>query len=159
MSKFSSELLQETTLPALFAALPDSAPPKHELSEHVRYRRILASLATLCTTAPLFETLVIRTTSKLDLLCRPHPIDFDLESSAAYAYAILSTLRDVVDKKVQSKNADLPKYGERLVLPLYDIFLKSSVSPEDVHSVTSNSRVLLIAAKIVNLITRTLNRE
>ncbi len=159
LSKFSSELVQETTLPTLFAALPDSAPPKHELSEHVRYRGILASLGTLCTPPPLFETLVIRMTSKLDLLCRPHPIDVDLENSAAYAYAILSTLSDVTVRKVENKHNDLAKYGERLVLPLYGIFLETSVSPADVHSVTSNSRVLLMAAKLINLITRTLNRE
>ncbi|KAF8328366.1 ARM repeat-containing protein [Cantharellus anzutake] len=139
--------------------LPGSSPPKQELTEHVRYRRILASLSALCPSPSLFETLVIRLTSKLDLLCRPRPIDLDLEGDAAYAYAVLSTVKDVITAKAQNKHLDLPKYGDRLVVPLYNIFLKASISPEDAHSVATNTKVLSVAAKIVTLITRTLSHD
>ena len=67
ISSFAPSHVSENTLPMLFTALPDRAPPRDAEAERVKYWRTLAALKKLCTQPDLFETLVVRFLTKLDL--------------------------------------------------------------------------------------------
>ena len=71
ISSVAPSHVSDNTLPLLFSALPDRAPPRDAEAERIRYWRTLASLKKLCTQPDLFETLVVRLSTKLDLLCSP----------------------------------------------------------------------------------------
>ena len=71
ISSFAASHVSGNTLPLLFSALPDRAPPRDAEAERVKYWRTLASLKKLCMQPDLFETLVVRFSTKLDLLCVP----------------------------------------------------------------------------------------
>ncbi|TFK91443.1 ARM repeat-containing protein [Polyporus arcularius HHB13444] len=150
------------TLPLLFSALPDRAPPRDADAERIKYWRTLASLKKLCTQPDLFETLVIRLSTKLDLLCVPSPSSTpasapeDLEPAAAYAHSILKTLADVLSAKIELGHTDVVKYIDRLVPRLYNLFILSALGAEERPMVATDPRLLAVAAQIVTLVTQTL---
>lgn len=149
------------TLPLLFSALPDRAPPRDADAERIKYWRTLASLKKLCTQPDLFETLVIRLSTKLDFLCVPSPSSTptpteDLEPAAAYAHSILKTLADVLSAKIELGHTDVVKYIDRLVPRLYNLFILSAIGAEERPMVATDPRLLAVAAQIVTLVTQTL---
>jgi DNA repair/transcription protein MET18/MMS19 len=158
ISQITTKPVEETSLPLLFLSLPDIAPSRDALQEHSIYRRALNSLTTLCGQPALFDTLVVRLCSKLDMLCSPirHPLDD--EADAAYAHAILLALKDVLLVKIRDAHADIPKYIDQLAVPLYWIFIRAAVSSA-APLASSDSRVVSIAAKIVTMIVRSLSAE
>ncbi|KAG8958276.1 hypothetical protein FRC03_009290 [Tulasnella sp. 419] len=175
-SRFSPKLVEETTLPILFMSLPDRAPPIDAHSQRASYQRTLKSLSTLCHQANLFETFVIRLTTKLEMLFSstgPHPIPTtnpesmevdptaaetqQVECNAAYAHAILATLDNVLNLKVAEKHADVSKYVDRLVPRLYALFFQSATSPT--AAMGKDIRLLSVAASIIASIVSTLTNE
>ena len=158
ISQITTKPVEETSLPLLFLSLPDIAPPRNALQEHLNYRRALNSLTTLCVQPALFETLVIRLCSKLDTLCSPMRQPLDDEADAAYAHAILLALKDVLVVKIQDSHADILKYVDQLAVPLYWIFIRAAVS-STAPMASSDPRVVSVAAKIVTLIVRSLALE
>ncbi|KAF8587853.1 ARM repeat-containing protein [Ramaria rubella] len=123
--------IEDTTLPLLFSSLPDTAPPREAVAEHAQYRRILSNLATLCAAPALFETLVIRLSTKLDLICAsPIITSTDQEVNAAYANFILLSLSNVLARKVDAGHMDIPKYLDRLVPRLYNLFIHAAMTGE-----------------------------
>ena len=154
--------VSSNTLPLLFSLLPDEAPARDDIAARHKYWDVLSSLARLCEQAVLFETLVVRLSTKLDLLCSPKPMGSpkDVEPTAAYAHSILNTLSSVLQKKVERGDADVPKYIDRLVLPLLNLFVGGAVSKEDPSNLpVTDFRLILLVANIVNLITQTLSAE
>ncbi|RPD59070.1 ARM repeat-containing protein [Lentinus tigrinus ALCF2SS1-7] len=152
--------VSDNTLPMLFSALPDRAPPRDADAERIKYWRTLASLKKLCTQPDLFETLVVRLVTKLDLLCVPatpaeQAVD-DLEPAAAYAHSILKTLADVLSAKIELGHTDVVKYIDRLVPRLYNLFIYSALEAEERPMVATDPRLLAVTAQIVTLITQTL---
>lgn len=151
--------MEETTLPLLFSSLPDRSPPLEAPSEREKYWKTLASLKKLCVQQTLFETLVIRLTAKLDLICSPDATDVskNLEASTAYAHAILKTLSDVLALKVAERHADVPKYAERLLPQLFSLFLHAAlVSDEGRTLIASDTRLIRTVAPIISLVVQTL---
>ncbi|KAI0035332.1 ARM repeat-containing protein [Vararia minispora EC-137] len=147
--------VSSTTLPLLFSLLPDRAPSRGDAASREKSWSVLNSLSRLCIQPVLFETLVIRLSTKLNLLCDPlsPPTDDDVEPSAAYAHAILSTLATVLEKKVSRGDSDVAKYIDRLVSGLVVLFLGGAVSPKDPSTLPiADSRLVIVAARIVNLI-------
>ncbi|KAF9221464.1 ARM repeat-containing protein [Gyrodon lividus] len=161
------------TLPPLFAALPDCPPPRDALSERAAYWRALCALSTLCVQPTLFETLVVRLTAKLDLLCLPSPsvsaaqgvsstalaeIE-EAESTAAYAHAILAALANTLSTKVfkPEPDPDVPKYVDRLLPHLFRLFLAAAITSG--QCVLSGARLLHVGARIVTLVVQTLSIE
>lgn len=176
IAEVNTKSITETTLPLLFGLLPSSGPARNAYAEQAQYRNVLGSLATLCTRPSLFEILVIRLSAKLDLVCSPTRQaasgsggeNSDVECDAAYAYAILSTLRDVLQAKVDQKHIDIPKYADTLGEPIFWLFLRGSTVPSVIVpgsvsgsslAVTSHSRVIGMAAKIITLLVRHLPTE
>ncbi|KAI0738521.1 ARM repeat-containing protein [Daedaleopsis nitida] len=150
------------TLPLLFTALPDRAPAREAEVERLQYWRTLASLRKLCTQPDLFETLVVRLSTKLDLLCGPSsltsPSAEDPEPAAAYAHSILKTLADVLAAKIEAGHTDVIKYIDRLVPRLFNLFVWSALEAERSARpvVATDPRLLVVVAQIVTLITQTL---
>ncbi|OSD04782.1 ARM repeat-containing protein [Trametes coccinea BRFM310] len=161
VASFAPGHVSSNTLPLLFTSLPDCAPAREEEAKRIRYWRTLAYLKKLCTQPDLFETLVVRLSTKLDLLCVPSPSDdntsnADLEPSAAYAHSILKTIADVLSAKIDLGNKDVMKYIDRLVPRLYNLFIYSALLAEERPMVATDARLLGVAAQIITLITQTL---
>lgn len=145
--------VEGTTLPLLFSTLPDRAPPREAASERAKCWQTLAFLSKLCKQPSLFETLVVRLTTKLDLICgsTAHSQE-DIEPSAAYAHSILLTLRNVLKDKVDLGHLDVAKYLDRLVCRLYNLFIYSVLQATGLHMVASEPRLLKTAGEIITLV-------
>jgi DNA repair/transcription protein MET18/MMS19 len=152
--------IQEQTLPHLLSLLPDQAPPREGNLERVKYWRVLSALGKICVQKELFETFVIRLTTKLDLLCIPVASSTsrvtDIEPIAAYAHSILATLAKTLATKVNMKHTDVPKYLHSLVPRLYNLFLRSALSDSD-NMATADHRLVSLAAQIVTLVVQALS--
>ncbi|KDQ18893.1 hypothetical protein BOTBODRAFT_28377 [Botryobasidium botryosum FD-172 SS1] len=169
VSKVMPKLVEEMTLPLLFAALPDHAPPIDSDAEIAQYQRILSSLSTLCVQPALFDTLVIRLSTKLDLICshvrRVHAETPSgnhgavREANAAYAHSILTVLDQVLKKKIELGHVDVQKHVERLVPQLYALFIQAALSAQSNAEVAAEPRTVSAAAGIISSIIRTLSRE
>ncbi|KAI0629374.1 ARM repeat-containing protein [Trametes polyzona] len=161
ISAFAPAHVSRNTLPMLFTSLPDKAPPRDAEADRIRYWRTLSYLKRLCTQPDLFETLVVRLSTKLDLLCVPSPsaeeqATDDLEPAAAYAHSILKTLADVLSAKIDLGHADVAKYIDRLVPRLYNLFIYSALLAEERPMPATDPRLLAVTAQIITLITQTL---
>jgi len=143
------------TLPLLFSFLPDKAPPPNATAERVKYWRALTGLSKLCHCPELFEVLVIRLTTKLDIVCAA-PNATDNELNAAYAHSILNTIATTLASKADNNHADVPKYIDRLVPRLLHLLIFSSVVAKDHPSVATDIRIVKITARILTLIVGTL---
>ena len=162
ISSFAASHVSGNTLPLLFSALPDSAPPRNAEAERVKYWRTLASLKKLCMQPDLFETLVVRFSTKLDLLCvpslsSPPPAEEELETAAAYAHSILKTLANVLSDKIDEGHTDLVKYIDRLVPRLYNLFIYSALVSEERPMAATDPRLLSVTAHIVTLVSQSLS--
>ncbi|KAG6833236.1 hypothetical protein H0H87_009857 [Tephrocybe sp. NHM501043] len=146
--------LEEQTLPMLFSALPDQAPPRDAIQERMKLWRILLALKTLCVHPQLFEILVIRLTTKVDLVCLPASKRdaIDVEPDAAYAHSLLKTIADTLTIKVEAAHSDVAKYIERLVPSLYNLFFFSALQPE--QAIAADHRLVRSAADIITLVTQ-----
>ena len=126
--------------------------------QRLQYWRTLSALSKLCIQPELFETMVVRLLTKLDLICVPKGTimvaDSEPELAAAYAHSILMAFVIALETKVKLKHPDIPKYIDRLVSPLFNIFVYSSIGPQNM--VATNSRVINAAGKIITLVVRTL---
>lgn len=153
--------IEETTLPLLFSSLPDRAPPRAAHAERAKYWRILRWLTKLCLPAPLFETLVVRLSTKLDIICAPLSgvEDPDPEPRAAYAHSILKTLVKVLDIKIVAKHPDVSKYIDRLLPRLFNLFIYLATSEKERGRIDADPRLLDVAGQIITLIVQSVPAE
>lgn len=165
ISEIFPKPVEETTLPPLFASLPSFGPARTATVEQENYRETLSTLATLCLQPILFETLVIRLTTRLDILCSdssPESREDDIECDTAYAFAILNTLQEALVAKAAAQHVDIPKYIDRLVPSIYTLFIRASTAPVD-HGgrgqVVGDPRLVKVAADIISSVTRSLALE
>lgn len=115
---------------------------------------MLQLLTKLCAQPPLFETLVIRLSAKLDILFSRAGDAEDTEPIAAYAHSLLQTLSRVLAVKTKENHADIPKYLDLLIIPLYNLFVSSALEKPD--GVATNERLLVVVGKVVSLVVRVL---
>lgn len=167
-SHHSPKTISETTLPRLFALLPDHAPPRDADEARAAYWRTLSSLSTLCVQPSLCETLVIQLITKLELVASvarraisstDTPNNDVLECHAAYAYSILGTLDGVFTTKAEANHIDIPNYIDKFIPRLYTFFIGSAVSSHPQNQIAANPRLIEVAARIVTTITRPLSAE
>ncbi|KAG9047697.1 hypothetical protein FS837_001661, partial [Tulasnella sp. UAMH 9824] len=165
ISKTNASLVEQTTLPLLFGNLPDKAPAPDAKAERASYQRTLKCLSTLCLQQALFETLVIRLSTKLELVCSEFPplaegkdeneVAVLREHSAAYVHALLQTLEDALDFKSASKlDADIPKYLDRLIPRLYALFVEAATSPKPSLALATDVRLLGVASGVILRVVR-----
>ncbi|KAG1722321.1 Dos2-interacting transcription regulator of RNA-Pol-II-domain-containing protein, partial [Suillus paluster] len=96
------------------------------------------SQITLCVQPQLFEMLMVRLITKLDLLCAISPTwTIEQESTAAYAHAILTALTNTLDAKVSLNDADVPN--------------------SEVMAVAADPRLLQVGVRIIRLVSQTFN--
>ncbi|CAG8645795.1 16868_t:CDS:10, partial [Acaulospora colombiana] len=117
ISTLSPKTLEDTTLPSLFALLPDQAPSKdRDDEEYVRCVHALTCLGSLCIQADLFSILVVRLFTKVELLMGVEYQDQrTTEAAIGYIHALLKTLYSAVLTKHNASDPDLPKYIERFI--------------------------------------------
>ncbi|KAG6865136.1 hypothetical protein C0991_004873 [Blastosporella zonata] len=155
ISQTAPQHLEEQTLPMLFSTLPDQAPPRDAALERIKSWRVLLALKTLCVHPQLFEILVIRLTTKVDLICLPaskRDAMEDTEPEAAYAHSLLKTIADTLVAKVDAAHPDVSKYIERLVPSLYNLFFFSALQPE--LAIATDHRLVRTAGDIITLVTQ-----
>ncbi|WWD04098.1 hypothetical protein V865_002163 [Kwoniella europaea PYCC6329] len=166
-------IIESLTLPLLFHNLPDSAPPASDHLHREKYRSILSSLNELCVAPALFQTLVIRITTKLDLISTSSSStsneldetmdeaesEFDLrECNIAYSWDLLNTLQRVVDKKIKEKHQDLIRYFDQIVPRLFTLIVGASTSRDD-KALFRDRRLIGIVARLVESLVWVLNTE
>lgn len=150
--------VSQTTLPQLFTSLPDKAPSRTAEAERIKYWRTLSFLKRLCIQSDLFEMLVVRLSTKLDLICVPATgamVEDDHEPSAAYAHALLRTLADTFTKKVELGHADVSKYIDRLVPRLYNLHIYSAMVSNGDYLVATDPRLVSVSAEVITLVLQT----
>ncbi|KJA28181.1 hypothetical protein HYPSUDRAFT_130307 [Hypholoma sublateritium FD-334 SS-4] len=161
ISEYAPRFVAEQTLPLLFSSLPDQAPSRQSVSERTKIWQTLNALKNLCIQQELFESLVIRLTTKLDLLCFPaseqaQVVARDTEPSAAYAHMILKTLAQALVTKVKKEHLDIPKYIDRLVPSIFNLFVASEYLSSEKVMIATEPRLIEIAAEIITLVVQSL---
>jgi DNA repair/transcription protein MET18/MMS19 len=155
--------IEERTLPILLSTLPDVAPPRDAAAERAKSWRILATLGKLCTQADLFETLVGRLMTKLDLLCMRKEavgaLAVDTEPTSAYAHAILTTISQTLAAKTEKGHNDIAKHINKLVPHLYNLFFYSALMSESRDMAATDYRVIGVAAQIITTIGQTISAQ
>jgi len=154
VSKINSSVVEETTLPLLFHNLPDHSPALHDLTAREKYRSILKSLSELCTQPALFETLVIRITTKLELLSSSPVEQLPAETTdeeyreceIAFAFDLLHCLSTVIESKIKEKHVDLVKHFDRIIPRLYTLVI--GAASENERALFRDARLLSIVGKI-----------
>jgi DNA repair/transcription protein MET18/MMS19 len=160
-------------LPLLFHNLPDIPPPAHAINDRQKYRSVLSSLSKLCVQPSLFETLVIRITTKLDLLSsqpshRSGDGDVEMDGNGdeareclvSYAWDLLSCLYNVINAKLASKHVDVVKYFDIIIPKLYELVISASAPVVgDSQPLFRDRRLLGIVGKISEKLMWELNVE
>lgn len=146
------------TLPLLFSSLPDQAPARDDVEGREKYRMGLSALSRLCAQPNLFETLVVRLSVRLSLLYAPATVPEDTEPSAAYAHALLSTIADVLARKVENGDVDVSKYLDRLVPRLFNLALYG-VAVNTENTGVADPRVIDAISRLINLVTQSLSAQ
>ncbi|KAF7971317.1 hypothetical protein HWV62_21494, partial [Athelia sp. TMB] len=144
ISSINSRHLEEQTLPLLFGFLPEAAPGRDASSEREKYRKTLSALSRICVQQELFEIMVVRLSTKLDLLCGPSAsgVVTDIETTSAYAHAILVAISNTLASKIRLGHADVSKYVDRLVSRLYNLFIYSALVSTNDQTPVAEPRVI-----------------
>ncbi|WWC65616.1 uncharacterized protein I303_108236 [Kwoniella dejecticola CBS 10117] len=167
LTTFSSThptIIESLTLPLLFHNLPESAPTSEDHISRDKYRSILSSLQELCVQTALFQTLVIRMTTKLDLLSSTKDSDVnmgktsnfdDRECSIAYSWDLLHTLQGVINTKIKEKHGDLIRYFDQLVPRLISLVVADIAK----GGIYRDRRLIGLIAKIIENLVWELSAE
>lgn len=164
VSEVAPRHVADQTLPLLLGALPEAAPDRNNAIDRIKVWQTLSALESLCVQQELFEILVIRLSTKLDLICLPpadraQHIASDPEPTAAYAHMILKTLAQTLTTKVNRKHPDVAKYIDRLVPSIYNLFAESALLSDERPMVATDSRLIQVGAEIITLVVQTLSLE
>lgn len=165
-----SSIIESVTLPLLFHRLPDQAPSTPDVTGREKYRSILDSLSELCVQTTLFEALVIRINTKLELLSStssnsasgPHEDtpEQDRECTVAYAWDLVNALSTVIDSKLAAKHTDVVKYFDQIVPQLYGLAV-AAATPRigTAVPVFRDRRLLSVISRISETMTWELDAE
>lgn len=116
-----------------------------------QYRSVLDALTELCALPALFEALVVRITTKLDLLSSA-PVT-ERESTVAYAWDLLHTLQRVVDAKLEAKHVDLPKYFSQVCPRLFTLVVAAALPGVDkTEPLFSDRRLIAAVATLAEML-------
>lgn len=107
----------------------------------------------------LFETLVIRLSTKVDLVVSSTVETSDAEPGVAYIHAILHTLANVITKKVAKSDPDVPKYVDRLLPHLFNHFISSACTDGGGSNAIDDARLINVVAEIVTQVLQTASAQ
>ncbi|EFR02147.1 hypothetical protein MGYG_05149 [Nannizzia gypsea CBS 118893] len=146
MSKNKPQLIIDITFPAILATLPDTVNGNDET-----YLHSLDSLARISTEKEVFNTLVRRLLSKLDVVTSSTD-----GSSSTYTAAILTTILYAMEHRQDLENdPNLNFYYEKIVRSLCRCIAKASTTGD---SALNHPRVLDALGRLCNLIIQYLPR-
>lgn len=153
IAKSNPNIVQSSTLPLLFLALPDSAPAANDSKTREDYRNVLKSLTELCVSPALFQTLVVRITTKLDMLSsQPDTTAASEEGpsrhecNTAYAWDLLHAVKSILSEKLDRKHVDVPKYYSEIVPRFFQLVVIASQNPD--HSLFRDPRLITAVADV-----------
>ncbi|PYH41208.1 MET18/MMS19 family protein [Aspergillus saccharolyticus JOP 1030-1] len=148
ISKHKPRLILDITFPAFVATLPDSIEEADK-----GYMKTLDVLAKISVEKDIFETLVRRLLSKLNvLLQREH------SGSVEYPRAILLTILFVMNQRKMEEDPNLEFYYDKIVVSLCRSAAAGSTSPAP-NNILSDATVLDVLGRLCNLIVRALPRS
>ena len=153
ISKLYPAVIEQTTLPLLFAQLP-STVSSNSMESSTAYKRALESLASLCLQADLFELLALRLLARLEGICST---DFsastdDLKLNSLYAHHLLLTLQAVLRVKIKNGDEDVAKYVDKFLPRLFGMFVLPTLTKGSLSEVAMDRRVIVDAGKVIGSI-------
>jgi len=148
--------VEELALPVLIEQLPDRPPARDDTKAQARITSALAALRTLCAHPVLFERLVVRLSTKIDLVVTTEGAG---DMASAYVRIMFSTLSGLLNEKLEKGHTDVGKYVERLVPALYYLFLRRTGEDENMDQVILDDKVVDGAAEIITLVVSALPAE
>lgn len=148
VSKYKSQLIVDITFPAFLSALPDS-----DTGKDLKYISVLESLAQISTEKDVFETLVRRLLSRLDLILSPGNT-----STSAYPRAILMTIFYAMERRGLENDANVKFYYDKIVCNLCQQAALASTSDANANPLR-DAAVLDTLGRLCNLIVRSLPRS
>ena len=99
----------------------------------------------------------------MDLICAlTTASSSEQEVNAAYAHVILSNLSKVLTKKAEVGHADIPKYLDRLVPRLYNLFIHAAIIGDQGDAATGvarHPRLIQVGAKVIQQVIQTVPIE
>lgn len=165
IAKINLRVLEETTLPLLFARLPDRLSVNNNTAAEANVkgvvRRVLSSLARLCVQPDLFKILLTRLSTRLDLVCvSSFTNSEDRELNVGYARGLLVTMLTVLEEKVSKSHKDVPGYGVSLPPRLFALVLAAALRHEgdkELSSVAADPRIIRDLGRLLTLLVRTVD--
>lgn len=164
------KILEETTLPRLFALIPIQPPSPREGGEEDKYKISLKCLKEICVTRTLFSLLVIRLLARLDGICSLP----SSSSGAKMAHHLLLTLGSVLRVKRGlggEEIEDVKNWSEKIMEKIFGIFLRATipskgrknedemVGVEEGETVAIDQRLLVDAGKVVEVVVQCVDVE
>jgi DNA repair/transcription protein MET18/MMS19 len=161
LAKSKPQLILDIAFPAFLAELPDSeVSEKRDASIRQRkgYKEILASLAQISSERVIFEVLLRRLFSKLEVVLSSTLLEIiaylATTSSITYPHAIIATIFLVIQKKSLSHDSDLPSYVDSLVPTLLNKVVVPAAIPGPKTGILCSPEILNVVALIVNAVVR-----
>lgn len=154
------DFIEDISLPPLFQLLPDVAPSADDATAIAEYRVALAALATLCKLPALFETLLIRLLSRIEMLCAHTQAKPErLQQTVAYLHNLLTTLRVVIEKKIAAGHTDIQNCASRVLHRLSGLFIGRAVLGNSGRSAALSTRLIADVGKILTLLVQQMDER
>jgi DNA repair/transcription protein MET18/MMS19 len=155
ITEISPTPVEDIALPVLIQQLPDRPPSREDTTAQARITSALAALRTICVHPVLFERLVVRLTTKIDIVATAEGTG---DMASAYIHVMLSTFSGLVSEKLEKGHVDVGKYVEGLVLALYHLFLRK-IGEQTMEEEKLDAKVVGDAAEIISLVVSALPAE
>jgi DNA repair/transcription protein MET18/MMS19 len=159
-------LVENITLPLLFHNLPETAPGIDKVEARDQYRDVLKSLSELCVQPALFETLVVRVTTKLDLMSSSPSISSENDSAeyreceVAFIWDLLNALLGVIETKIKHNHLDVVKHFDRIIPRLNTLaFNAAGPSTQPTEPLFRDGRLLTIVGRLTETMVWELSLE
>ncbi|KAG8782740.1 hypothetical protein FRC15_006439 [Serendipita sp. 397] len=165
VAEYSPDLVQESTLPALFALLPEKAQEENDEKARAECVHALMCLENLCLPSDLFSRLCIHFLTKVEILVESlvkvssDGTPSQMDRSIAYSHALLRTISVVLDKKREKDHVDIPKYIERFVPRLYFLFFNNALGFQEGRPDLGETILVTDIAEIISTVVGCLDRE
>ncbi|KKZ62697.1 hypothetical protein EMCG_00381 [[Emmonsia] crescens] len=148
ISKHKPRLIMDIAFPAFVAKLPDSDQGADPV-----YLTTLESLAQISIEKDIFETLVRRLLSKLEIV-----LQSGNTSTSAYPRAILLTILYAMDRKGLENDSSISYYYDQILVKLCRRAAIATME-NDTATAMKDSSVLDVLGRLCNVIVRSLPRE
>ncbi|PYI25720.1 DNA repair/transcription protein [Aspergillus indologenus CBS 114.80] len=148
ISKHKPRLILDITFPAFVATLPDS------VEANSGYMNTLDVLAKISVEKDIFETLVRRLLSKLNILLQQ-----EQSGSVEYPRAILLTILYVMNQRKMEEDPNLEFYYDKIVVSLCRSAAVTATSTTTSNNILRDATVLDILGRVCNLLVRALPRN